>query len=96
MNPVTLRLATSADAASLLRLAQLDTCELPPGPHLVAERHGRIDAAISLATGAVIANPFEPTAELRELLLCHTAERGRRRALRPRRRIRAHPLPAPA
>jgi hypothetical protein len=96
MNPVTLRLASATDAVKLRRLAQLDTRELTPGPHLVAERDGRLDAAISLTTGAVIANPFERTAELCDLLRHATPARRRRPAFGPRRRIRTRLLPAPA
>lgn len=96
MNPVTLRLATSADSAELLRLAELDTRDLPPGPHLVAAREGRLDAAISLSSGAIVANPFERTAELCELLRHAASMRQRRRATRPLRRIRTRPAPAPA
>jgi len=69
--PVTLRLAGAADLSALDRLAQLDSRSLPPGPHLLGEREGRIEAAISLATGELVADPFRRTAELRELLLCH-------------------------
>ena len=69
--PVTLRLAGAADGAALDHLAQLDSRPLPPGPHLLGEREGRIGAAISLATGELIADPFRRTAELCELLRCH-------------------------
>jgi hypothetical protein len=72
--PITLRPAVAADLASLERLAQLDSRPLPPGPHLVAERDGRIDAAISLATGELIADPFQRTAELCELLRAYAGE----------------------
>ena len=56
----------------------------PPGPHLVAERGGRIEAAISLATGVLVADPFLRTAELCELLRCHAGQ------------VRVRPEPAPA
>jgi hypothetical protein len=69
--PVTLRLATDADGVALDRLAQLDSRPLPPGPHLLGERGGRVEAAISLATGELVADPFRRTAELGELLRCH-------------------------
>jgi hypothetical protein len=68
--PVTLRLAADADGAALDRLAQLDSRLLPPGPHLLGERDGRIETAISLATGEVVADPFRRTAEVCELLRC--------------------------
>jgi hypothetical protein len=69
--PVTIRRALPADLKPLERLGQRDSRPLPPGPHLVAERDGRIDAAISLATGELIADPFHRTAELCELLRVH-------------------------
>jgi hypothetical protein len=69
--PVTLRLATADDGAALARLAQLDSRQLPAGPLLVAERGGRIEAALSLARGESLADPFRRTAELVELLRCH-------------------------
>jgi hypothetical protein len=71
---VTLRNAIPADMPSLDRLAQLDSSPLPPGPHLVAERDGRIDAALSLSNRELIADPFRHTAELGELLRCHADE----------------------
>jgi hypothetical protein len=80
--PVTLRLAGRGDGAALDRLGQLDTRALPPGPHLVAERDGRIAAAISLATGELVADPFRRTAELCQLLRCHAGE-ARIRTERP-------------
>lgn len=76
---MTLRLADAADGAALDHLAQRDCRLLPPGPHLLAEREGRIEAAVSLASGELVADPFRRTAELCELLRCHA---GRLR-LRP-------------
>ena len=74
--PVTLRLATDSDGAALERLAQRDCRPLPPGPHLVAERDGRIEAVISLASAETVADPFRRTAELCELLRCHAGACG--------------------
>jgi hypothetical protein len=82
--PVTLRLAAAADRAALDRLAQRDCRLLPPGPHLVAERQGRIEAAVSLASGELVADPFRRTAELCELLRCHAGDL----------RVAAEPTPA--
>jgi hypothetical protein len=69
--PVTVRLAALRDGEALERLAGLDSRPLPPGPHLVAERDGRIEAALSLCTHQEVSDPFRRTAELRELLRCH-------------------------
>ena len=71
---MTLRLADGRDDVALEGLAQLDSRPLPPGPHLVAERGGRIEAGISLATGELVADPFRRTAELCELLRCHAGQ----------------------
>jgi hypothetical protein len=90
--PVALRLAACSDLDALERLAELDTRPLPPGPHLVAEREGRIDAALSLSSGETIADPFRPTGELVSVLRCHAGPppvaRRERAALRPRPRPR--------
>jgi hypothetical protein len=72
--PVTLRLATDADGPALDRLAQRDSRLLPPGPHLLAERDGRIEAVICLATGDLVADPFRRTVELCELLRTHAGD----------------------
>jgi hypothetical protein len=72
--PVTLRLAGDGDAAALRRVAELDSQPLPPGPFLVAERAGAVDAAVSLSTGALIADPFRRTAEVAALLRCHAGD----------------------
>jgi hypothetical protein len=88
--PLTLRIANDGDGAALRHLAALDSRPLPPGPHLVAEREGRIDAALSLSCGETVADPFRPTAELCELLRHDAANRG----MHPNRR-RARPRPRP-
>jgi hypothetical protein len=69
--PVVLRRAEGRDAGALRRLAGLDSQPLPPGPFLVAERAGRLDAAISLSTGTLLADPFRRTAEIATLLRSH-------------------------
>jgi hypothetical protein len=69
--PVTLRLAGADDEAAVARLAQLDSRPVPAPPLLVAERAGRIEAAVSLSAGDAVADPFRRTAELVELLRCH-------------------------
>jgi hypothetical protein len=74
-SPVALRFAAPSDESAMRRLAELDSRRLPPGPHLIAVREGRVDATLSLATGAVVADPFRRTAELVELLRCHACAR---------------------
>jgi hypothetical protein len=86
---VSLRHATSADERTLERLAALDSTRLPAGPFLIAEVEGTAHAALSLSDGSAIADPFEPTAELVELLRNHGAakasDRRRGRLSRSRR-----------
>ena len=77
-NAIAIRMATPDDELELRRLAQLDSASIPAGVLLLAERDGRLQAALSLADGAAIADPFEPTAELLDLL------RMRAGRLRPR------------
>jgi hypothetical protein len=72
--PVILRRARPSDLVALERLAQLDSRALPPGPHLVVGRDGRIDAALSLSSRELIADPFRRTAELCELLRSHAGD----------------------
>lgn len=96
---LTIRMAVSADAAALGRLAELDSAPAPaPVPTLLAEVNGELRAALPLGGGRSIADPFEPTAELVAIL----AERarqlapGRRRATGRFGLLRAlPPVPAP-
>src|SRR4051812_9999926 len=65
---VTVRRSTSGDESALARLAALDSASPPRGPALVAEADTRILAALPLGSGRPIADPFEPTLELIQLL----------------------------
>jgi len=65
---ISIRLATEADNTNLIRLAALDSAAAPNGSVLVADVGGDIVAAHSLAKARSIADPFRPTAEIRELL----------------------------
>jgi len=86
MTPVLVRPARPVDAADLRRLAALDSARPLTGDVLLAVSGGAVAAAISLDTGAVIADPFQPTAHLVELL--RTAGRPAPQA-RPRATRRA-------
>jgi hypothetical protein len=82
--PVTIRHARPADLQSLQRLAGLDSRRVPSGELFVAEVGGDLVAAVSIDTGAVIADPFEPTAAVVDLLRVH-AEAIRPQAPRTRK-----------
>jgi hypothetical protein len=61
---LTIRHAIAADEAALTRLAALDSSRVPNGELLVAELDGSLVAALSVDTGAAIADPFEHTAAI--------------------------------
>jgi hypothetical protein len=67
-NAYLIRRATEADEPALHRLAELDAQRPLSGPALIAEIGGKPAAAISLADGRVIADPFEHTAVARQVL----------------------------
>ena len=70
---LTIRLAGPDDAPTLERLAKLDSNRVPAGPALVAERCGAVKAALGIADGRFISDPFSPTADLAELLRVRAA-----------------------
>jgi hypothetical protein len=83
---LTLRRAGTGDEAAIARVAALDSRRPPTGLTMVAELDGTILAAISFEDGAVVADPFERTADVVQAL------RLRRRQLSPARRRRGRML----
>ena len=86
--PVTVRFAVADDACALTRLAELDSASRPADPLLIGERAGEAIAALSLADGAIVANPFVASADVVALLRLRARQlrgepgrRGRRRRL---------------
>ncbi len=65
---VALRRATFADRVAVSRLAQLDDTDAPQGDLLLAELDGRLVAALPMAGGQAIADPFVRTQEIVELM----------------------------
>jgi hypothetical protein len=65
---ITVRYSVASDLSELARLAALDSATPPRGPALIAEADSRMLAALPLGSGRPIADPFEPTAEIVELL----------------------------
>jgi hypothetical protein len=82
---ITIRPAVADDARALATLAQLDSAKVPPGPILLALVGGRARAAISLRDGSTIADPFERTAAIVELLSVRAAHLRAERPSRARR-----------
>jgi hypothetical protein len=70
---ITLRWATEADADRLEILAELDEAPVPAAPLLLGFVADELWSAVSLSTGAAIADPFKPSADVTALAL----ERGR-------------------
>jgi hypothetical protein len=94
---IAVRRATAADAGAIRRLAALDSADAPAGELLLAVVDGTPRAAIEIATGATIADPFQRTADVVELLGVRAARLradavcagGRPIAARLRRRLLA-------
>ena len=91
---VVIRVATAVDVDDLRRLAALDSARALLGTVLVAESDGRIRAALSVDEGRAIADPFEPTGPLVELLHTRASLLQRERAERVHRGARMRLLPA--
>ena len=65
---ITIRPSRTRDAQAVELLAELDDSRVPPGPLLLAEVEGSIEAAVGLESGEAIANPFAASAEAVSLL----------------------------
>ena len=71
---VLVRRATGRDAARIRTLALLDDRRLPDGPFIVAELAGEAVAAMSLASGQIVADPFRRTRDAADLLRVRAAQ----------------------
>jgi hypothetical protein len=92
---ISIRFAGPADHEDVRRLALLDSAGRSEGDTLVAEVDGRIRAALPLARGRVIADPFEPSAELASLLELRARQLTPARTSVARRQLQAlaHAVP---
>ena len=80
IDAITIRPAHIGDDRGLADLAALDSAEHPPpAPLLVGEVDGVLRAALSLADGTVVADPFYATGRLVELMRTAAAPKRRRR-----------------
>ena len=90
---VTIRSLDEGDAPALAHLAGLDSEAGIESPALGAEVEGKLLAAVSLADGRLVADPFSRTAELRSLLELRARQLHGRK---PRSRVHATaPPPRP-
>ena len=90
-SPVTLRPATAVDARELSDLAALDSRRVPSGDLVVAEREGRIVAAVAVESLDAIADPFRRT--VADVVLLRQRAMAHRNA-RPARHFRLVPRAA--
>jgi hypothetical protein len=90
---LTIRRASAADAAAVARLAALDSAVPPTGELLLGEVGDELWAAVAVASGAAIADPFRPSRDIVELLNLR-ARRMRREAREAARRLRLLPRAA--
>jgi hypothetical protein len=74
--PLTIRHAGAGDLPALADLAALDARRIPSGELFVAEVEGRLLAAVSIDTGAVVSDPFEDTASMVKLLRLQASAAG--------------------
>jgi hypothetical protein len=68
LESVSIRRLDDTDAEALDRLAGRDSSVRPSGELLGAELDGRLIAAVSIANGEAVADPFTRTAEAQSLL----------------------------
>jgi hypothetical protein len=87
---LTIRRADVTDAGALVRLAALDSSSPPTGNTLLAEVGDEVWAAVEIGSGAAIADPFRPSADLVELLRMRA---GLARGEKAERRTLARLLP---
>jgi hypothetical protein len=73
---ITIRASEATDAGQLLRLATLDSAEPISGRALIAEVDGVIRAALPLAGGRTISDPFAESADVVQLLRAHARVLG--------------------
>jgi hypothetical protein len=92
---ISLRLAVRSDDAALEQLAELCGFVKAPGPWIVAEVDGHVLAALPLAGGESLADPFRPTAELRALLSLRAKQLGADARVEHGSRSRRRPSPMP-
>jgi hypothetical protein len=83
--PITIRHSADGDRTRVLELAQLDGRTAPAGEMLLAEVGGKLWAAVGIADGAAVADPFEPSGDVEWLLRMRAEQERAMRA--PRSRI---------
>ena len=83
-DPITIRASTDHDRAALLKLAALDSRPAPAADSLLAFAGTELRAALPLDGSAPLADPFQPTAEIVDLLRVRATQMARGSARRGR------------
>ncbi len=65
---ITIRHSADGDRIRVLELAQVDGRPAPAGEMLLAEVGGKLWAAVGIADGAAVSDPFEPSGDVVWLL----------------------------
>ena len=71
---ITIRPLREDDLPAVELLAELEDRPMPPGPLLLAEVEGTVEAAIGLEDGETVANPFSESAGAVSLLQVRAAQ----------------------
>ena len=71
---ITIRPLREDDVAAVALLAELDGRAVPPGPLLLAEVEGTVEAAIGVQGGETVANPFSESGGAVSLLHVRAAQ----------------------
>lgn len=85
---IAIRLTEEGEDGVLRRLAALDSAPAPTAPALLAIVDGLPVAAVALRDGAVVADPFVPTAHIVELLRARAAQLAEHHGIGDRARHR--------
>lgn len=93
---VTLRLGSPSDERAVGLLAALDSSTPPARPLLLADADGQPLAALALSDGSVVADPFQATADLIDLLRARARQLDGDHRMRSPGRLRSWARPRTA
>jgi hypothetical protein len=96
LNAFTMREACADDHDRIARLAELDSARVPHGRVLLGELDGELVAAVPVAGGPAIADPFKATSAFVSLLGLRAAQLRGLEERRESRPVAAAPVRRPA
>lgn len=74
LRPLLLRSAGVADRRAIAAAAALDSGAAPAAGAVVAIRNGRLEAVLDTTTGAVVADPFVPSADAARMVRLYSEQ----------------------